>query len=91
MQPENQTIRDVIVELIAEQLLLNPQELETRIESAGDLTFEQLGVDVLEKYELFMNIEETFTCEISDEEADMLNTVVQLVQFIEQCKLQDIE
>lgn len=56
--------------------------------SQKDVTMEadirkDLGTDSLDEVELIMAIEEEFVMEITDEEAEQLNTVTDIVRLIE--------
>jgi acyl carrier protein len=52
-------------------------------EVAGDSSFvDDLGADSLDTVELVMALEEEFSCEIPDEEAEKITTVQQAVDYV---------
>lgn len=64
--------------IICEQLVLMPEEVRP------DTSFiEDLGTDSLDTIELVMALEEKFNLEISDEDAKEMNTVADVVGYIE--------
>lgn len=70
-------MKEKIINLIAYQADIKPQEI-----SLSD-TLDQLGMDSLDNIELIMKLEETFGIEISDEEADKIKTVSDVVKYVE--------
>jgi len=62
--------------VIAEQFSIEEDELTM------DTTFENLGADSLDVVELIMALEEEFDIEISDEEAETISSVGDVVKFI---------
>lgn len=67
-----------IKEIIAEQWGIAEEEIQP------DSSFgEDLGADSLDVLELIMALEEEFEIEISDDEAEKLETVAKLVQYLE--------
>lgn len=64
-------------ELIVEQLGVDEEKVT--LESVFN---DDLGADSLDVVELVMAIEEKFNIEISDEDADKLSTVQDLVEYI---------
>jgi acyl carrier protein len=74
-------IFDEVVEVIAEQLNKNKDEI--KLESRFT---EDLGADSLDVVELVMALEERFSIEIPDEETEKIQTVKDAVDFIEKHK-----
>lgn len=62
--------------IIAEQLNVSKDAVKP------DSTLESLGADSLDRVEIIMKLEEEFGVEIKDEEAEKLNTVEQVVGYI---------
>ncbi len=70
-----------IKEMIVEELNV-PEEkitMEARLS-------EELGADSIDAVELIMNIEDEFSIEVSDEEAQNIKTVGDLVKYVEALK-----
>lgn len=65
-------------EIIAEQLGINEEEIQTDSSFMADL-----GADSLDVVELVMALEEEFEIEIPDADAEKLVTVQKLVQYLE--------
>lgn len=68
-----------IIEIIAEQLGMDPGEIEPE-----STYVEDLGADSLDIVELIMALEEEFEVEVPDEEAEKLLTVHQTVDYIQE-------
>jgi acyl carrier protein len=69
-----QKVKDIIVE----QLGVNPDQV------TGDAKFiEDLGADSLDTVELVMALEEEFGQEIPDEEAEKLQSVGDVIKYVE--------
>ncbi len=68
--------QEQVVNLIAEQLGVS----DTQIKLTD--TLDDLGLDSLDEVELIMALEDEFDLEISDEDADKLETVQQAVDYI---------
>lgn len=67
-----------VLEIVAEQLGIGEEEIQ------GDSSFsDDLGADVLDVLELMMAVEEEFEIEVSEQDAEKLDTVQKLVQYIE--------
>jgi acyl carrier protein len=72
------SIEDKVKSIIVEQLGVNEEQVVT------DAKFiEDLGADSLDTVELVMAFEEEFSIEVPDEEAEKLQTVGDVVKYIE--------
>ncbi len=72
------SISEKVKEIIVEQLGVNPEQVT---ESASFI--EDLGADSLDTVELVMAFEEVFGVEVPDEDAEKLQTVGNVVDYIE--------
>jgi len=73
------TVQDRVKEIIVEQLGVNPDQV------APEAKFiEDLGADSLDTVELVMAFEEEFGAEIPDEDAEKLQTVGDVIKYIEE-------
>ncbi|MCX8157362.1 MAG: acyl carrier protein [Verrucomicrobiae bacterium] len=70
-----------VKEIIVEQLGVNPDEVTSDAKIVDDL-----GADSLDIVELVMALEEEFGSEIPDEEAEKLQTVGDVIKYIEDIK-----
>jgi acyl carrier protein len=76
-----ETIEARVKEIICEQLGLSEEEVRP------DASFiEDLGADSLDIVELVMALEEEYNIEVSDEDAEKIRTVRDLVSYIERHK-----
>tara|TARA_X000000950_G_scaffold54100_1_gene64604 strand:- start:3659 stop:3892 length:234 start_codon:yes stop_codon:yes gene_type:complete len=66
-----------LVEIIAEQLGVD----ESKIKEESNLV-NDLGADSLDTLELVMTLEQEFKVEISDSEAEKLETVADIIKFV---------
>jgi acyl carrier protein len=72
------TIEQQVKEIIVEQLGVNPDQV------TPDAKFiEDLGADSLDTVELVMALEEAFGHEIPDEQAEKLQSVGDVIKYIE--------
>lgn len=70
-------VEDKVKEIIVEQLGVDPSEVTIEASFINDL-----GADSLDTVELVMALEEEFNLEIADEEAEKLDTVGKVVEYI---------
>jgi acyl carrier protein len=73
------TIEQRVKDIIVEQLSVKPDQVTTEAKFIEDL-----GADSLDTVELVMALEEEFDAEIPDEEAEKLQTVGEVVKYIEE-------
>ncbi len=66
-----------VIEIIVEQLKVSPEEVTLEASFIDDL-----GADSLDLVELIMAMEEEFNLEISDEDAEKIQTVQDAVNYI---------
>ena len=72
-------VLDEVIDIVVEQLQVEKSEV------AAEKSFiEDLNADSLDLTELIMTLEEHFACEISEDEAEQLKTVGDVVSYIEQ-------
>ena len=71
-------LKDKVNEIIVEQLGVEASEVKD-----GASFIDDLGADSLDTVELVMAFEEEFDIEISDEDAEKLNTVGDAVKYLE--------
>ena len=72
------SIEDKVKDIIVEQLGVNPEQVTQQAKFIEDL-----GADSLDTVELVMAFEEEFNVEVPDEEAEKLQTVGDVVKYIE--------
>ena len=75
------SIEDKVRSIIVEQLGVNEEQVVV-----GAKFIEDLGADSLDTVELVMAFEEEFSIEVPDEEAEKLQTVGDVVKYIESRK-----
>ena len=73
------SIEEKVKDIIVEQLGVNPEQ----VTSAASF-IEDLGADSLDTVELVMAFEEEFGVEVPDEDAEKLQTVGDVVKYIEE-------
>ncbi|MFC1842145.1 acyl carrier protein [Candidatus Dependentiae bacterium] len=72
-----QDIQNKIIDIVSKKLSIDK---EVVIKSTS---FEDLGADSLDMVEIIMKLEEQFGIEISDEDAEKLSSLAQVVDYIE--------
>jgi acyl carrier protein len=72
------SIEEKVKDIIVEQLGVNPEQV-----TPAAKFIEDLGADSLDTVELVMAFEEEFNVEVPDEEAEKLQTVGDVVKYIE--------
>jgi acyl carrier protein len=73
------SVADRVKEIIVEQLGANPDQVTPEAKFIEDL-----GADSLDTVELVMAFEEEFGAEIPDEDAEKLQTVGDVIKYIEE-------
>jgi len=71
-------IADKVKAIIADQLMVDPEEVQDESSFVEDL-----GADSLDTVELIMEFEDEFGVEISDEDAEKISTVGEAVAYLE--------
>jgi acyl carrier protein len=71
------TLEQKIMDIIVEQLKVSPEEVTPEASFLEDL-----GADSLDLVELIMAMEEEFGLEISDEDAEKIQTVQDTIDYI---------
>ena len=74
----DKSVSDRVKEIIVEQLGVNPDQVTPEAKFIEDL-----GADSLDTVELVMAFEEEFGAEIPDEDAEKLQTVGDVIKYIE--------
>jgi len=78
MNKQDASVEQKVVEMIVDQLGVDKKDVTM------DKSFvEDLNADSLDLTELIMTLESQFNCEISEEEAEKLKTVGDVVKYIE--------
>ncbi len=72
------SIKDKVVKLIAEKLSVDIEEVAPEASFVDDL-----GADSLDLVELIMSMEEEFDIEISDEDAEEIQTVQDAMDYVD--------
>jgi acyl carrier protein len=75
------TIEQQVKDIIVEQLGVNPDQVTPEAKFIEDL-----GADSLDTVELVMALEEAFGSEIPDDEAEKLQSVGDVIKYIEELK-----
>ncbi len=71
------TVEERVKQIVVEQLGVKEDEVAPESSFVDDL-----GADSLDTVELVMALEEEFSCEIPDEEAEKITTVQQAIDYI---------
>lgn len=74
----NQEITQKVIEIVANQLELNPDQVKPESSFTEDLKADSLAV-----VELVLALEENFGVEIPDEETEKIKTVADAITYIE--------
>ena len=74
----DKSIEEKVKDIIVEQLGVNPEQVTTTASFIEDL-----GADSLDTVELVMALEEEFGHEIPDEQAEKLQSVGDVIKYIE--------
>jgi acyl carrier protein len=74
-------VEQEVIDIVVEQLGIDKEDV-----SLSKSFVEDLNADSLDLTELIMTLEERFDCEISEEEAEKLKTVGDVVNYIEKIK-----
>jgi len=75
----DKSVQDRVKEIIVEQLGVNPDQVTPEAKFIEDL-----GADSLDTVELVMAFEEEFGAEIPDEDAEKMQTVGDVIKYIEE-------
>lgn len=75
------SVKEEVFDIVVEQLGVDIAEVDETKKFIDDL-----NADSLDLTELIMTFEERFGCEISEEEAEKLKTVGDVVTFVEKVK-----
>lgn len=81
MTSEQKSLEKEVVDIVVEQLGIDASEVD-----ASKSFVEDLNADSLDQTELIMTFEERFGFEISEEDAEKLKTVGDVIQYIENKK-----
>jgi len=74
----DKTIEEKVKDIIVEQLGVNPEQV-----TPAASFIEDLGADSLDTVELVMAFEEEFSVEVPDDDAEKLQTVGDVISYIE--------
>ncbi|HET9838088.1 MAG TPA: acyl carrier protein [Candidatus Angelobacter sp.] len=71
-------VEEKVKQIIVDQLGVEPSEVTPKASFVDDL-----GADSLDRVELIMALEETFSLEIPDDEAEKISTVQDAIDYIQ--------
>ena len=77
------SIEKEVIDIVVDQLGVGREEVDL-----DKSLVEDLNADSLDVTELIMTLEEHFACEISDEDAEKLRTIKDVVNYLEKRKAQ---
>lgn len=83
MSTEQQSLEKEVIDIVVEQLGIDASEVDT-----SKSFVEDLNADSLDLTELIMTFEERFGFEISEEDAEKLKTVGDVIDYIRKKKQQ---
>lgn len=72
------SVQERVIDIVAEQLGVNKEQITPETSFVNDL-----GADSLDTVELVMELEEEFDINIPDDAADKIQTVGQVIEYIE--------
>jgi acyl carrier protein len=75
------SIEQEVIDIVVEQLGVDRDDVTSEKSFVEDL-----NADSLDLTELIMTFEERFECEISQEDAEKLKTVRDVITYLEKCK-----
>lgn len=73
------TLEQEVIDIVVEQLGVDKDEVTSEKSFVEDL-----NADSLDLTELIMTFEERFSCEISEQDAEKLKTVADVIQYIQE-------
>ena len=79
---EMMTTEQQVMDIVVDQLGVDREEL-----TAGKAFIEDLNADSLDLTELIMTFEESFGCEIPEDEAEKLKTIGDVITYIDSKKV----
>ena len=76
--PQTQEVFQTVQQLIVERFGLTEDKV------TNEMTFEDLGADSIDVFELIMELEDTFSVQFEDSRIEALKNVGQVVTYIDQ-------
>lgn len=80
MAIDMQDTTDKVIAIIADKLKKDPADI------ARDATLQDLGADSLDMVEIIMKLEEDLSIEISDEKAEQLHAVGDVIAYVHELR-----